>query len=283
MLVNGKIVPTPRGQYDLWNRKHLAIHSVNRYSPATLVCLVGGGSGTPLQYSCLEHPMGGGAWWAAVHGVAKSRTWLTERLHFYISLSCIGEGNGNPLQCSCLENPRAGGAWWAAVWGVAQSGTRLKRCSSRSSSVPGIVLGAGFPIAHKRGRLCFEVYIVVDREGQLASIYIKQWEELWREIKHSEGREKDGARSFFFFSFIFISWRLITLQYCSGFCNTLTWISHGYTCVPHPDLPSHLPLHRIPLGLPSAPGPSTCLMHPAWAGALLNMVNVSLFDKRTFE
>ena len=43
---------------------------------------------------------------------------------------------------------------------------------------------------------------------------------------------------FFFFSFIFISWRLITLQYCSGFCHTLTWISHGFTCVPHPDLPS---------------------------------------------
>ena len=56
---------------------------------------------------------------------------------------------------------------------------------------------------------------------------------------------------FFFFSFIFISWRLITLQYCSGFCHTLTWISHGFTCVPHPDLPSHLPLHPIRLGLPS--------------------------------
>ena len=40
-----------------------------------------------------------------------------------------------------------------------------------------------------------------------------------------------------FFSFTFISWRLITLQYCSGFCHTLTWISHGFTCVPHPDPP----------------------------------------------
>ena len=39
----------------------------------------------------------------------------------------------------------------------------------------------------------------------------------------------------FFVSFIFISWRLITLQYCSGFCHTLTWISHGFTCIPHPD------------------------------------------------
>ena len=34
----------------------------------------GEGNGTPLQYSCLENPMDGGAWKAAVHGVAKSRT-----------------------------------------------------------------------------------------------------------------------------------------------------------------------------------------------------------------
>ena len=34
----------------------------------------GKGNGTPLQYSCLENPMDGGAWWAADHGVMKSRT-----------------------------------------------------------------------------------------------------------------------------------------------------------------------------------------------------------------
>ena len=55
---------------------------------------------------------------------------------------------------------------------------------------------------------------------------------------------------FFLFSFIFISWRLITLQYCSGFCHTLTWISHGFTCVPHPNPCSRLPPHPIPLDLP---------------------------------
>ena len=89
--------------------------------------LDGEGNGTPLQYSCLENPMDGGAWWAAVHGVA------TEWLHFHFSLSCIGERNGNPLQCSCLENPRDGGAWWATTYGVAQSWTRLKRLGSSSS------------------------------------------------------------------------------------------------------------------------------------------------------
>ena len=50
---------------------------------------------------------------------------------------------------------------------------------------------------------------------------------------------------FLFFSFICISWRLITLQYFSGFCHTLTWISHGFTCIPHPDPPSHFPLYLI--------------------------------------
>ena len=69
----------------------------------------------------------------------------------------------------------------------------------------------------------------------------------------------------FLFSFIFISWRIITLQYWSGFCHTLTWISHGVTSIPHPDPPSHLPLYPIPLRLPSAQGQSTCLMHPTWA------------------
>ena len=43
-------------------------------------------NGTPLQYSCLENPMDGGAWWAAVHGVTRSRTWLkdfTFTFHFH--------------------------------------------------------------------------------------------------------------------------------------------------------------------------------------------------------
>ena len=38
----------------------------------------GGGHGNPLLYSCLEDPMDRGAWWGIVHGVAKSRTWLSD-------------------------------------------------------------------------------------------------------------------------------------------------------------------------------------------------------------
>ena len=48
--------------------------------------LEGEGNGTPLQYSCLENPMDGGAWWAAVHGVVKSQTCLSDftfNFHFH--------------------------------------------------------------------------------------------------------------------------------------------------------------------------------------------------------
>ena len=38
---------------------------------------IGEGNGSPLQYSCLENPMDGGAWWAAIHGVTQSRTRLS--------------------------------------------------------------------------------------------------------------------------------------------------------------------------------------------------------------
>ena len=129
-------------------------HPTSNYL-STTVHFIGEGDGTPLQYSCLENPMDGGAWWAAVHGVAESDT--TGQLHFHFSLSCIGEGNGNPLQCSCLENPRDGGSWWAAVYGVTQSRARLQRLSSSSSST--------FHGMHDLFQL--KIYSALDQEGSL--------------------------------------------------------------------------------------------------------------------
>ena len=68
----------------------------------------GEGSGTPLQYSCLDNPMDGGAWRAAVHGVAKSQTRLSDftfTLHFHALEEEMA------THSSVLENPRDGGAW----------------------------------------------------------------------------------------------------------------------------------------------------------------------------
>ena len=122
-------------------------------------------SGTPLQYSCLENPMDGGAWKAAVHGVAEGRTRLSDftfTFHFHalekemathssvlawrvpgtgepgglLSMGlhkvghvwsdlAAGEGNGKPFQYSRLENLIDRGAWQTTVHGIAKTQTWL--------------------------------------------------------------------------------------------------------------------------------------------------------------
>ena len=65
----------------------------------------GEGNDTPLQYSCLENPMDGGAWWAAVHGVAQSRTrlkWLSSSSSNHWKDWCWS-WNSNTLTTSCKE------------------------------------------------------------------------------------------------------------------------------------------------------------------------------------
>ena len=77
--------------------------------------------------------MDGGAWWAAVHGVAKSQTRLSDFI-FTFHFHGLEKEMATYSSVLALENPRDSGAWWAAVSGVAQSLTRLKRLSSSSSS-----------------------------------------------------------------------------------------------------------------------------------------------------
>ena len=62
---------------------HTALYKIDNQQVTTIY---GEGNGTPLQYSCLENLMDGGAWWAAVHGVAKSQTRLSDftlTFHFH--------------------------------------------------------------------------------------------------------------------------------------------------------------------------------------------------------
>ena len=61
-----------------------------RHIWVTSLSLFGEGNSNPLQYSCLENPRDGGAWWAAVYGVAQSRTWLKR-----LSSSSSGNQKGN--------------------------------------------------------------------------------------------------------------------------------------------------------------------------------------------
>ena len=67
-----------------WFFPFFLIHTHTRTNPLRI--RNGEGSGTPLQYSCLENPMDRGAWKAAVHGVAESWTWLSDftfTFHFH--------------------------------------------------------------------------------------------------------------------------------------------------------------------------------------------------------
>ena len=89
---------------------------------------IGEGNGTPLQYSCLENPTDGGAWWAAVHGVARSRTPLSD-FTFTFQFYALKKEMATHSSVLAWRIPGT----WAAVYGVAQSQTRLKRLSSSSS------------------------------------------------------------------------------------------------------------------------------------------------------
>ena len=72
---------------------HFFIVAIQQYFGGPRICNKvrqrtkdGEGDGTPFQYSCLENPMDGGAWWAAVRGVAKSWTRLSDftfTFHFH--------------------------------------------------------------------------------------------------------------------------------------------------------------------------------------------------------
>ena len=67
----------------------------------------------PLQYSCLENPMDRGAWWAAVHGVAKSQIRLSDftfTFHFHAL--------EKEMATHSSVFARDGGTWWAAIYGV---------------------------------------------------------------------------------------------------------------------------------------------------------------------
>ena len=109
---------------------------------------IGEGNGNPLHCSCLENPRDGGAGWAAVNGVAQSRTRL-KRLSSNNRASLVAQSVKNPfaMQETCIRSlswegpleegiathssilvwgiPMDRGAWWATVHGVAKSRTQL--------------------------------------------------------------------------------------------------------------------------------------------------------------
>ena len=116
----------------------------------------GEGNGTPLQYSCLENPVDGGAWWAAVHGVAKSWTWLSDftfTFHFHALekemathssvLTWRIPGTGKPGGLPSMGSHRVGHDWSnlaaaAAAWAFLLAQTVKNPPAMRETWVPSL-------------------------------------------------------------------------------------------------------------------------------------------------
>ena len=99
---------------------------------------MGEGNGTPLQYSCLENPMDRGAWWAAVHGVARSWTRLSDftlTFHFHALeeemathssvLAWRIPGTGEPGGLPSMGSHRVGHDWSDLAAAVAAAMIKL--------------------------------------------------------------------------------------------------------------------------------------------------------------
>ena len=82
----------------------------------------GEGDGTPLQYSCLENPMDGGAWWAAVHGVAKRRTRLSN-FTFTFHFQALEKEMATHSSVLAWRIPGTGSLVGCHLWGRTESDT----------------------------------------------------------------------------------------------------------------------------------------------------------------
>ena len=80
------------------------------------------GNGTPLQYSCLENPMDGGAWWATVHGVAKSRTGLSD-FTFTFHSHALEKEMATHSSVLAWRIPGTGSLVGCRLWGCTESDT----------------------------------------------------------------------------------------------------------------------------------------------------------------
>ena len=83
---------------------------------------VGEGNGTPLQCSCLENPMDGGAWWAAVHGVTESQTQLSD-FTFIFHFQALEQEMATHSSALVWESQGRGTLVGCRLWGHTESDT----------------------------------------------------------------------------------------------------------------------------------------------------------------
>ena len=145
--------------------------------------LLGEGNGTPLQYSCLENPTDGGAWWAAGHGVAKSRTRLSDftfTFHFHTLekemathssvLAWRIPGTGEPGGLPSMGSHRVGHDWSDLAAAAAVEGRGYVRCWERGGQPHG---GSFYQRRQLSNSLHNEIITVTKSSVK------ERWQRLW--------------------------------------------------------------------------------------------------------
>ena len=130
----------------------------------------GGGHGNPLQYSCLENPMGRGAWRAIVHRVAESRTWLSD-------LAC----RDTPMMCGECVVHSTSHSWRPSLTQIPQD-QLWPQCPvsrQRKDSRERISLLNPKDVTH-----IASAYISLMRTGHMVPHNFKGVSEVWSLVKH---------------------------------------------------------------------------------------------------
>ena len=119
----------------------------------------------PLQYSCLENLMDGGAWWAAGHRVAKSRTQLSN-FTFTFHFHALEKEMATHSSVLAWRIPGTGEPWWAAIYGVAHRHNWSN------------LAAAAEYITHKFNKLILEIFLDLQKIAEMVQrVHVYQY--LW--------------------------------------------------------------------------------------------------------
>ena len=174
------------------------VPSISELVIKLFVYICGEGNGTLLQYSCLENPMDGGAWWPAIHGVVKSRTRLSDftfTFHFHALekemathssvLAWRIPGTGEPGGLPSMGSHRVGHDWSdfaaaAAVHPGFAGGSDGKE-SACNAGDPGSIPGAGRSPGEGNGYplQCSCLEIPMDRGAWQTTVHGVEKSQTW--------------------------------------------------------------------------------------------------------
>ena len=197
------------------------------------------GNGTPLQHSCLENPMGGGAWWAAVHGVAKSWTRLSD-FTFTFHLHALEKEMATHSSALAWRIPGTGSLVGCRLWGRTESDMteatqqqqqqyilkglprscsgKESACQCRRSRDMGSIHGSGrFPLEQKMATT--PEFFPGKFHGQKSLVGYSSWDHKELDMTNTHSiKNKEKIKYFKFYSTVIL--QTYELTHVIGLANT---------------------------------------------------------------